>query len=70
MSECHLAQHVEDFVQKTHSLTTSVRILRREFAKCPHCDQFETCTLRKTFHDRIQSALTELTDEWNLSESL
>ena len=67
--QCPLAPHVDDFIQKTHSFTLSVRRLRKEFAKCPACEQYPDCDLRSYFKDRIRLAVSELTDEWNLSES-
>lgn len=69
MPECSLAPHVDDFIKKSQSFAVSIRTLRREFAKCPHCEQYETCTLRAEFQDRIRIAVSELTEEWNLSES-
>jgi len=69
MPECTLAPHVDDFIKKSHSFALSIRTLRKEFAKCPQCDHYQTCTLRADFHDRVRAAVSELTDEWNLSES-
>ncbi len=76
MSKCTLlekhsssAPHVDDFIKKSQSLKTSIRTLRKEFAKCPECDQYENCTLRDRFKERIQAAVSELTEEWNLAES-
>ena len=70
MPECALAPHVDDFIRKSQSLAASVRTLRREFTKCPKCDRFVSCDLRETFKDRIRAAVSELTEEWNLSESI
>ena len=69
MPDCPLAPHVDDFIKKTHSFAVSIRKLRREFAKCPQCEHYETCSLRSEFKDRIRAAVSELTEEWNLSES-
>lgn len=69
MPECTLAPHVDDFVKKSHSFTLSIRKLRKEFAKCSHCDQYPDCILRLSFQDRIRTAVSELSEEWNLSES-
>ncbi len=67
--DCSLSTHVDDFVRKSQSLAVSVRKLRREFARCPTCAQYEACTLRESFRDRIREAVYDLTEEWNLSES-
>lgn len=69
MPDCPLAPHVDDFIQKSHSFTLSIRRLRREFANCASCDQFPDCALRLGFQERIRAAVSELTEEWNLSES-
>jgi len=69
MPDCSLGLHVDDFILKSQSLKVSVHILRTEFAKCPACDQYETCNLREGFRDRINAAVSEITEEWNLAES-
>jgi hypothetical protein len=66
---CPLATHVDDFVRKSQSLAVSVRTLRKEFASCSSCRQYNSCSLRESFQARIRAAVSELTDEWNLSES-
>ena len=69
MPECTLAPHVDDFIQKSKSFAVSMRTLRKEFAKCPQCDRYDTCNLRAVFQERIRTAVSELTEEWHLSES-
>ena len=68
MPECSLAPHVDDFIKKSRSFAVSIRTLRKEFSKCHHCDQYESCNLRSGFQDRIRAAVSELTEEWNLSD--
>lgn len=68
--ECHLEPHVDDFIRKSQSLAVSVRTLRKEFAKCAKCDRYPDCELRAQFKDRIQAAVSDLTEEWNLSETV
>ena len=66
---CPLAPCVDDFVRQSQSLSASVRTLRREFSNCRRCDQYDTCDLRESFKGRVLAAVSDLTDEWNLSES-
>jgi len=64
MSKCTLlekhsssAPHVDDFIKKSQSLKTSIRTFRDRFSE----GLFEM--------ERIQAAVSELTEEWNLAES-
>jgi len=83
MSKCTLSPHVDDFIAK-HSSSKKSHSLPKDSRSPKGCSSSKSALRAskpsiQTFHDRfskglfekdrIQAAVAELTEEWNLAES-
>lgn len=49
-------------------LLVIMRQLRRELDRCKACAQIQACPLREELNSQINTAVKELTEEWNLAK--
>jgi hypothetical protein len=65
VSDCPIKPDVEKVVRLSGDLAFAIHKLRRDLKKCRACPA-EACQLRGLFNERVQGALTQITEEWNL----
>ena len=63
---CLLTGEVSNVVRLSGNLTQAIRRLRKNLAKCSKCDADGNCPLKIKFNQDVQTAITQVTDEWNL----
>lgn len=65
---CPIREDVSRIQAHSQNLVKIMRKLRRDLNTCQNCACVEDCEVLKTFHSKVQAALLEVTEEWNLTE--
>jgi hypothetical protein len=67
MFDCPVKADFEHALQSAKAFGKAMRKLRRSMARCSKCSMLDDCPLRREIDQAIQTAVTEITSEWELS---
>lgn len=65
--ECPIGADVSLVVALSVSLGKALRKLRRDLRLCERCQKGEDCPLRQVYQSKVQAAIAQVQDEWNLT---
>jgi len=68
-TECPLYPEMLNIQQTSQSLAKSLRRLRNKLNTCTSCVGYEECQVMAEFSRNVQTAIQEISDEWNLGAS-
>lgn len=65
-TECPLYPEMLNIQETSATLVKSIRRLRRKLNICKTCECLDNCQVMAQFSRDVQSAVQEISDEWNL----
>lgn len=65
---CPVIKLIDDALDQAHSLARTMRSLRKSMHECAYCEHFDTCPVAGNIRLAINTALEEITQEWELRE--
>ena len=65
-TDCPLYPEMQSIQESSKALAKSIRRLRRKLNVCKSCEAFEDCPVMAEFNRSVQTAIQEISDEWNL----
>jgi len=65
-TECPLYPEMLSIQQTSQVLAKSIRRLRKKLNTCTTCECYENCQVMAEFSRNVQTAIQEISDEWNL----
>lgn len=66
ISPCPVAPITAQALRSTVELSKALKRLRRGLKKCAVCTRGRDCTVLADFNQKFDTALQQITDEWNL----
>lgn len=63
---CPVILEAQKVLNLSGNLARSMRRLRSKLNHCKQCERYGTCTDILVLQDQINTAIQELTEEWNL----
>lgn len=66
---CPLREDLHEISNRSREMVIAMRNLRRDLKQCAQCQQFDGCTYLDNFKATVNTAIAEVTDEWNLSRT-
>ena len=67
-SECPLYPEMQNIKNQSHTLARSIKRLRNRLSLCLTCECNGECTILAQFNADVQTAIQEVSDEWNLAQ--
>ncbi|MCC6957973.1 MAG: hypothetical protein IT316_14330 [Anaerolineales bacterium] len=64
---CPVFDDVSQIQARSKDLVRTMRKLRRDLRACESCPSCERCAILAAYQANVQSALDQLTEEWNLA---
>jgi hypothetical protein len=66
INACPIFSDLNEATEQAHSLARVMRRLRKRMLRCPKCEHYAECPVMEQFHQAIDIALQEFTQEWDL----
>jgi len=65
---CPILEDVTRFERDSRNLRRTMRKLRGDLNACRDCPSGADCEILKNFHSKINAAIQEISEEWNLTD--
>jgi hypothetical protein len=69
-SDCPIVAGQIKITDLSREMVKAIRQLRRDLAACQRCPFQDDCQVLRSFNAHVQSAIDEITEEWNLAAAL
>jgi hypothetical protein len=67
---CPILQDTCQIQGLSNDLAKTIRKLRRDLKACQACHNYEDCTVLKEFNTMVQTAIEEVSSEWEITAAI